>query len=174
MGKLRESPDVVKLAKDLGLSSTDPIEAILDHCRERVSSWIADFKGTLTLPRFHQLLDDRLSLNHVVIRSDYELDCLIAEQVDRGEVIFRTLKGEFSDGTEAITFKLRRVDVGMRRHLSVIDGRGTRASRVYFGKRHESSHLLCLSPRQLSFVFRRTMLSRMLQKSSLWTVLGVK
>jgi hypothetical protein len=42
----------------------------------------------------------------------------------------------------------------------VIDGRGNRAARSYFGKRHEGSHLLCLSPRQLSFVFRRTHASK--------------
>jgi len=44
----------------------------------------------------------------------------------------------------------------MKRHLAVIDGRGERGARVYFGRRHESSHLLTLSPVQLSFVFRRT------------------
>lgn len=156
MGRLRDAPDVVKIAKDLGLMSADPVEAILDHCRGRVASWVTTFKGRLTLPRFHQLIDDHLDLHHIVVRSNLELDDLIREQTGRREVIFETLKEEFAGGTEAITFKLQNANAGMRQHLAVIDGRGNRAARVYFGKRHEGSHLLSLSPGQLGFVFRRT------------------
>lgn len=114
----------------------------------------------MTLPRLHQLIDEHLSLRHVVVRSDQELDQLVQEQLDRGEVIFSTLKGEFANGTEAITIKLRDPGIGMKRNLAVIDGRGERASRVYFGIRHEESHLLSLTPAQLSFVFRRTHATR--------------
>lgn len=156
MRRLKDEPDVVKIAKDLGLGSTDPVEAILDYCRERVASWVIDFKGRLTLPRFHQLIDDQLSLHHVVVTSDQGLDELIRDRTRRGEIIFETLKEEFAGGTEAITFRLKKPGVGMRRHLAVIDGRGEQAARVYFSKRHEGSHLLSLSPMQLSFVFRRT------------------
>ncbi len=160
MGRLRQASDVIKIAKDIGLTGADPVEAILHHCRERVASWVKGFNGHLTLSRFHQLIDDQLDLHHVVIRNDQELDDLIHEQTKRGEVIFGTLKDEFAGGTEAITIKLRNTDVGMKRHLAVIDGRGERAARVYFGKRHEGSHLLSLSPMQLSFVFRRTHATR--------------
>ncbi len=156
MGRLQQAPGVVQIARDLSLASADPVEAILDHCRTRVASWVTGFKGRLTLQRFHQLIDDRLNLHHVVVKSDLELDDLIREQTGCGEAIFETLKDEFAGGTEAITFKLRKAEVGMRQHLAVIDGRGQRAARVFFGKRHEGSHLLCLSPLQLSFVFRRT------------------
>ncbi|SPP63949.1 hypothetical protein [Nitrospira lenta] len=160
MGRLREAPDVIKLAKDLGLTSEDPAEAILAHCRERVASWVESFKGKLDLPRLHQLIDNKLDVQHIVVQNDAELDNLIAEQTGHGETIFATLKEEFARGTEAITIKLKHAGVGMKRHLAVIDGRGSRATRIYFGKRHEGSHLLCLSPRQLSFVFRRTHASK--------------
>lgn len=56
--------------------------------------------------------------------------------------------------------KLNHPGVNMKQHLAVIDGRGSREARVFFGKRHEGSHLLCLSPMQLSFVFRRTHAAR--------------
>lgn len=156
MRRLQEAPDVVRIAKDLGLSEDDPVDAILHHCRETVTSWVTSLKGSLTLSRFHQLLDTQLELSHIVVNSDQELDTLIAAQTGRGELIFNTLRQEFAGGTEAITFKLQNRDIGMRRHLAVIDGRGDRAARVYFAKRHEGSHILTLSPRQLSFVFRRT------------------
>jgi len=156
MPSLRKAPDVVKIAKDLGLAGSDPVESILNHCRERVASWVAQFKGRLALSRFHQLIDDRLDVRHEVIRSDQQLDELIAEQTARGETIFATLKDEFAGGTEAITVKLGKAGIGMKRHIAVIDGRGDRSRRVYFGKRHEGSHLLTMSPMQLSFVFRRT------------------
>lgn len=167
MGRLQRAPDVVKIAKDLGLTGADPVEAILHHCRERVASWVTGFKGRLTLSRLHQLIDDRLGLHHVVVKTDQELDDLIHEYTARGERIFATLKDELAGGTEAITFKLRNADIGMKRHLAVIDGRGERAARVYFGKRHESSHLLSLSPVQLSFVFRRTHATRNTAEESL-------
>lgn len=160
MGRLREAPAVIKLAKDLGLTSEDPAEAILAHCRERVASWAESFKGKLDLQRFHRLIDDKLNVQHYVVRSDVELDNLVGEQTKRGEAIFATLKDEFAGGTEAITVKLKHAGVGMRQHLAVIDGRGNRSARIFFGKRHEGSHLLCLSPMQLSFVFRRTHASK--------------
>ncbi len=172
MRRLREAPGVIKIAKDLALASADPVEAILDHCRGRIASWVTEFKGHLTLTRFHQLIDDRLNLHHVVVRTDQELDDLVREQTGRGEVIFGTLKDEFAGGTEAITFKLRNPGVGMKRHLAVIDGRGERAARVYFGKRHEGSHLLSMSPVQLSFVFRRTHATRNAAEEQLMDRIG--
>jgi len=160
MARLRSAPSVRKIAEELRLSGSDPVSAVVGYCRTRVDSWINSFKGQMTLPRLHQLIDEHLSLRHVVVRSDDELDVVVREQLDRREVIFGTLKGEFASGTEAITIKLRNPGVGMKRNLAVIDGRGERAHRVYFGIRHEESHLLSLSPAQLSFVFRRTHATR--------------
>jgi len=156
MARLRSEPGVVKIAEELRLSGNDPVSAVLGYCRTRVDSWIKSFKGPMTLPRLHQLVDEHLSLRHVVVRTDQELDELVREQLERREVIFSTLKGEFANGTEAITIKLQNAGVGMKRNLAVIDGRGEQAHRVYFGIRHEESHLLSLTPAQLSFVFRRT------------------
>jgi hypothetical protein len=160
MARLRSAPGVRKIAEELRLSGNDPVSAILGHCRARVDSWIASFKGQITLPRLHQLIDEHLKLRNVVVRTDQELEDLIREQLDRRELIFSTLKSEFASGTEAITIKLKNPVIGMRPNLAVIDGRGDRARRVYFGGRHEESHLLSLTPAQLSFVFRRTHATR--------------
>lgn len=113
-------------------------------------------KGPISLPRLHQIIDERLSLRHVVITTDQELDDLIREQTGRREVVFHTIKDEFAQGTQAITIKLKNPGLGMKRHLAVIDGRHDRARRVFFSKRHENSHLLTLTSTQMSFVFRRT------------------
>jgi hypothetical protein len=160
MARLRSAPSVLKIAEELRLSGNDPVSAVLGYCRTRVDSWINSFKGQMNLPRLHQLIDEHLSLRHVVVRSDQELDELVREQLERREVIFSALKDEFANGTEALTIKLRQPGVGMKRNLAVIDGRGERAHRVYFGIRHEESHLLSLTPAQLSFVFRRTHATR--------------
>ncbi len=156
MPRLRQAPSVIKIARDLGLSGHDPVRAVLDHCRAKVDAWANDFRGTLTLSRLHQLIDHHLNLHQVVVKTDVELDELIREHVARKEVVFATLRDEFAQGTEAITVRLRHAGVGMKRHLAVIDGRGERALRVYFGKRHESSHLLSLASTQLELIFRRT------------------
>jgi hypothetical protein len=160
MARLRSAPSVVKIAEELRLSGNDPVSAVLGYCRTRVDSWITSFKGQITLARLHQLIDERLSLRHVVVRTDQDLDELAREQLERREVIFGTLKSEFASGTEAITIKLQNPGIGMKQNLAVIDGRGDRAHRVYFGIRHEESHLLSLTPAQLSFVFRRTHATR--------------
>src|SRR5437660_11080596 len=107
MARLRSAPSVVKIAEELQLSGNDPVSAVLGYCRTRVDGWIKSFKGQMTLPRLHQLVDEHLSLRHVVVRTDQELDDLIREQLERHEVIFGTLKSEFASGTEAITIKLK-------------------------------------------------------------------
>lgn len=160
MGRLRSAPGVRKIAEELRLPGNDPVSAILEYCRTRVDSWIASFAGQITLPRLHQLIDEHLNLRHVVVRTDQELDDLVRRQLERQELIFSTLKCEFASGTEAITIKLKNPGIGMKPNLAVIDGRGDRARRVYFGIRHEESHLLSLTPAQLSFVFRRTHATR--------------
>lgn len=172
MGRLRSAPGVVRIAQELRLAGNDPVSAVLSYCRTRVDTWINSFKGPMTLPRLHQLVDEHLSLRHVVVRTDQQLDELVREQLDRGEVIFSTLKSEFSAGTEAITIKLQNPGIGMKRNLAVIDGRGDRARRVYFGIRHEESHLLSLTPAQLSFVFRRTHARRNDAEERLMDVIG--
>ncbi len=172
MARLRSSPGVVKIAEELQLSGNDPISAVLGYCRTRVDSWIKSFKGQMTLTRLHQLVDQHLSLRHVVVRTDQELDELVHEQIGRREVIFGALKDEFANGTEAITIKLQNPGVGMKRNLAVIDGRGDRAARVYFGMRHEESHLLALTPAQLSFVFRRTHATRNVAEERLMDRIG--
>jgi hypothetical protein len=172
MVRLGSAADVRKIAKDLGLSGHDPVRAVLEHCRAKVVSWVEEFDGRLALNGLHNLIDDRLSLQHVVVTSDDELRELVRRQVARGELAFATLTDEFAGGTEAITFKLRNPGFGMRRHLAVIDGRGERAARVYFGKRHEASHLLSLAPTQLSFVFRRTHATRTAAEERLMDRIG--
>jgi len=160
VAQLRRAPEIITIAKNLGLQGDDPVAAIMQHCRTRVESWLRAFKGPINLQRLHQVVADRLSIHHVVVSTDQELDDLITEYTRRGELIFRTLRDEFATGTQAITFKLTHPGLGARRHLAVIDGRRERAARVFFGKRHEDSHLLSLSPAQLSFVFRRTHATR--------------
>lgn len=172
MPLLRRAPSVIQIARDLGLSGNDPVRAILDHCLAKVELWVGEFRGTLTLSRLHQLVDDHLHLRHVVVTTDDQLDELIREHVAQNELVVATLRHEFATGTEAITFRLRHAKLGMRRNLSVIDGRGNRAVRVYFGKRHESSHLLSLTPTQLDLVFRRTHAQKNVAEEQLMDKIG--
>jgi len=160
MGQLRRAPEVIKIAAGLSLQGDDPVREIMKYCDNQVESWLAKYPTPKTLTTFHKIISDRLSIHHVKVETDEELDALVREQTGRGEVIFHTLRDEFSQGTQAITFKLAHAERGMKKHLAVVDGRGDRAPRVYFGKRHEDSHILTLSPYQLSFVFRRTHLRK--------------
>src|SRR5882724_8935236 len=106
MPQLQRAPSVIRIARDLGLSGNDPVQAILDHCLAKIEVWASEFKGSLTLSRLHQLVDNHLDLQHVVVTTDDELDVLIREQVVQKELGIATLRDEFASGTEAITFRL--------------------------------------------------------------------
>ena len=62
----------------------------------------------------------------------------------RGEKIFATLEQELSEDVFAITYRRNNGEYWEREFVSVIDSRGSKASRVYFTKWHELAHLLTL------------------------------
>lgn len=153
--KLRETPQIWKLASDLGLRpSPDPVSAILELCQRRIRRIAKEFKCT-TLSDLLNATATVLGTKFAEIRSESDLAALQEKYLKEGEKRFAALNQDLGANALAITFRLTRKRRWELPFVSVIDCRGERASRSYYSKWHELAHLLTLTD-QMRFSFTRT------------------
>lgn len=154
--KLNESTAIHVLASDLALRLTsNPVEDIVALCHRKVEKFLLDLKTCSKPSELLSLVANKLGTIFVEVRSDADLQQVVEEYVNRGELVFATLPGELTHEVFGITLKLvnpGRFDLS---YVSIIDCRGPKASRVYFTKWHELGHLLILTD-QRRFAFKRT------------------
>lgn len=154
--KLKDSPVIWKLAKDLGIKSiTDPVNDILNFCDKKVRSFLREFPECSTLSEFLEVAAAKVGTTFVEVRSDGELDAVQKRYVVKGEAIFATLNEELRGEVFGITIRLQKREPWEKEFISIIDCRGEKAARSYFTKWHEIAHLLSLTD-QLRLQFRRT------------------
>jgi len=155
MSRLDQEPDVVALAKELGLRG-DPVEAVVRFCEENIGCWAADAGGVGTVAALEQLVADRLQLAFEDVCSDDDLGQVIGKYVAQGEYVFATLRDEFGPTTFGLTIKRkhRRPESG-NEYVAVIDCRGEKAARRFFTRWHEVAHLLVLE-KELAAPVRRS------------------
>lgn len=154
--KLKNSPVIWKLAKDLGIKSiTDPVDDILKFCEKRIKTFIREFSECSTLTDFLNVVAAKVRTKIIEVHSDEELNALQKEYVAKGEVIFAALKKELEGEVFGITIKLKKHEPWENEFVSVIDCRGDKAARSYFTKWHEIAHLLALTDQQ-RLQFHRT------------------
>jgi hypothetical protein len=147
---------IQKLATDLGLkSSAEPVETILEFCREKVRALIQDFDGCMTPEEILPWLAAKLSTRLVEINADKDIAQIVAEYSKKKEHAFATLEQELQGSTEGITLRLSYRDLWEPAFVSIIDCRGRRRLRRYHTKWHELAHLLVMTD-QLRMTFRRT------------------
>ena len=154
--KLKDSPVIWKLAKDLGIKSiTDPVNNILNFCDKKVISFLREFPECRTLSEFLEVVAAKVGTKIVEVRSDRELDSMQKEYIEKGEAIFATLNEELRGQVFGITLRLRKREPWENEFISIIDCRGEKATRSYFTKWHEIAHLLALTDQQ-RLQFHRT------------------
>lgn len=154
--KLKDSPVIWKLAKDLGIKViTDPVSDILNFCDKKVKSFLREFPECSTLSEFLGVVAAKVRTKFVEIQSDEELDAIQKEYVAKGETIFATLKEELAGETFGITIRLQKHEPWENEFVSIIDCRDEKSSRSYFTKWHEIAHLLSLTDQQ-RLQFHRT------------------
>jgi hypothetical protein len=90
-----------------------------------------------------------------IVATDRDLQQIQKKYVLKGEKIFAALDQELSEDVFAITYRRNKREPWEPEFVSVIDSRGSKASRAYFTKWHELAHLLTLTD-QLRLSFRRT------------------
>jgi hypothetical protein len=154
-GTLRNSPQVWKLAVDLGIDpKSDPVIAILRFCNKKVQRVAREFKCK-TLDHLLTAAAGALGTTFVEIHSDNDLVELQKKYLASEERAFATLTTDLSADVLAITYKLLNNKKWQRPYVSVIDCRGEKKGRAYYSKWHELAHLLTLTD-QMRLSFART------------------
>jgi hypothetical protein len=159
--KLKASPQVWTLARDLGIKRTeDAVDAIVAFCRRKALQSLAplEIRRLQDCPDLATLLDCVTSLVGTTFRevhSDDELRELRTESLQRGETGFATIEAELTDDVFAISYRRINRKPHEGPYVSVIDCRGEKGPRLYFSKWHELAHLLTVTD-QMRLRFTRT------------------
>jgi hypothetical protein len=158
MLQLRVSPQIHKLAKDLGIKiklEDDPVDAVLNFCEQRVKGMMAGLTDCENLSQMLDWIANKVGTGFEMIRTDEDLHNIRKKYLNRREMAFARLEEEFSDDVFGVTFKLHHREPWEPQYVSVIDCRGDKVARAYFTKWHEIAHLLTQTE-QMRLVFRRT------------------
>ena len=148
---------VTVMAQQLGLEwQRDPIGSIVAYCIKKISDWTDGGSAVRTIPEVEALACEKLQLVFEEVWSDQDLDEIIRKYVEKGELVFASLKTTFDLHTYAALFERRKATKSAKdRHVAVIDCRGNKASRRFFTRWHEIAHMLTLYE-QLEFPFHRS------------------
>lgn len=148
MSSLDQEPQVVQLAKDLGLDwQNEPAGAIIRACLAKIEGWVDDLAAVGDIEQLQQIAEKRLHLDFEEVWQDSELDALVARYVAAGDYVFAHLKSSLDNYTFAEL--LRRANVpseGPCQYVAIIDCRGEKAARRFFTRWHEIAHMLTLRP----------------------------
>jgi len=145
---------VIALARELGVDWTDPVNAILRLCHERIAGWVRTASRITSLDELQAMVCIHVSLVFEEFHSDEELAQLIRKYVSLGEKGFAGIKATFGDDVFAtLAERHHRKHANEARYVAFIDLRGEKAARCYFTRWHEIAHLLTMV-KQLELPFR--------------------
>jgi hypothetical protein len=157
VSRLDQAPEVVALAKDLGLAGAgSPVEAIIDFCRRRIDGWVSQAGGVPDIERLEALVTERLHMVFEEVWSDADFDRLKTKYArDRKDAVFATLRMRFDDSTFGVLIRHKTAAAAAPdRYVAVIDCRGEKAARRFFTRWHEIGHRLTLVDELDEPVFR--------------------
>lgn len=154
--RLNSSPQIYKLAQDLGLRGTgDPVSQIVRFCDGRVKGFLRDSSGCERLTDLLDWVANKVRTRFEVVRTDRDLEGVQRKYLGRGEKSFAQLRTDLSDDVYGITFRLTQRESWEPLFVSVIDCRGQKVWREYYTKWHEIAHLLVQTD-QMRLSFRRS------------------
>jgi hypothetical protein len=149
---------VQAIARELGIrQDRDLGTAIRDVAVRRVESMLVELHyEPNTLDELRDLVHHHTGLHVVRISSDEDLRAVQEEYAEDLRGLPKQLSFEFANDTEALVVRRSTKDArSNRRFLALVDARGERENRAWFGDWHESSHTLVPDPAN-SLVLRRT------------------
>lgn len=147
MTRLNDSPDIIELAKELGIGTAAPADAILAHCRSRIDGWVAEAGGVADIDALEALVTQRLQIVFEEIRADEDFD-RITEIYAHGkrEFVFATMRSKFDEEANptygALILRRNTTPDSPDRYVAVIDCRGSKLARRFFTRWHEIAHRL--------------------------------
>ena len=148
--------ELERVAKELRLGSAGNFEdMIVQHCLARLRAWVAAHGTPSTLSDLADGFAASLDLQITEVRSEDEIDGVLAEMTPAQRAVIGGLKTEFGGDTDAIT--VRRLDPKPwhREYWAIVNCQGWHEYRRYWSKWHEIVHRL-VDGQQLAFAFRRT------------------
>lgn len=144
-------------AHALGLRGSRGLRsAIVRSSVERIQGWAEEFGIAFTgVEDVLELVKNQTRVETVRVESDEQL-AEIARQYSR-DVATRQVQLEFEFNrmnTEALVFQRDQQARSAPKFVAVVDARGDRVNRAWFGERHEPTHLLIRDP-STGLVWRR-------------------
>ena len=146
------SPELVQLARALGVVSGNPFRGTVAKCLAMVDSWVEHCggigqSGIAGAADLQKLVADRLALAIEEIHVEQDFDRLADFYArERGEYVFAGLRARFDDeDDEAFGALIRRRNVSGEekdKFVAVVDCRGEKYARRYFTRWHEIAHRL--------------------------------
>lgn len=154
--KVNKSPQIWKLAADLGLNPTgDPVSNILHYCERKIRKFLKDFPDCETPSHLLEWVAGKVGTIFEMVRTDEELQQVKQKYLRKRQKIFVKLEQDLGDDVFGITFKLINQEPWEHQYVSIIDCRGEKVYRAYYTKWHEVAHLLVLTD-QTRLAFWRT------------------
>lgn len=154
MTTLDREHDITLLAQGLGVAGVgrSPVDAILDHCRKKISGWISHGKNPTNIGQLEEIVCENLHLVIEEIWSGEDLRRLIRKYVALREFAFAHLAEGLDNGTFGALYERIHVDGRSRdRYVAFVDCRTPeKAARRVFTRWHEIAHALtCYKQLQL-------------------------
>jgi len=148
MSRLEHATEIADLAADLNLAgASNPVDAILRHCRTRIDRWVAEARDVTSIGQLEALVTRNLQMVFEEIRSDADFD-RIKEQYARAkkDPVFATMRFRFDDAENptygALVKRKNVADDAPDRFVTMIDCRGGKLARRFFTRWHEIAHRL--------------------------------
>ncbi|HZZ77248.1 MAG TPA: hypothetical protein VFE62_01945, partial [Gemmataceae bacterium] len=144
MSRLDQEPEVIELARKLGLSRLgDPVLAVVGHCLNRIGCWVRSDGPVSTIGELESVVARRLHMVFEEVETDEALDALIRKYVKLGEGVFAYLKHDLEGETFGATYRRSTAaHDAPDRLVAIIDCRGDKQTRRFFTRWHEVAHFL--------------------------------
>lgn len=156
------NPAVRRVAEILKIRARNNLqEAIREVALCQVESWIQEFQVKPTsLDDVHHLVLNQTGVRIIRVDSDAALR-EAAREIERTHPALPVqLEFEFQRQTEALVIRNPLTDRRLcNQYVAVVDARGERRWRAWFGERHEPAHVLIKDP-NVNVVVRRTRIKR--------------
>lgn len=154
MTALDREYDISLLAQGLGVAGHEggSVNAILDHCSNRVESWLTRAKKPTRITDLEAIVCSHLRLVIEEVWTDEDLQRLVTKYVQLKEFAFAHLPAELDNSTFGALYERQHVDGRSRdRYVAFVDCRtGEKAARRVFTRWHEIAHALtCYKQLQL-------------------------
>ncbi len=159
MKTLSQEAEIIAMANALRLVG-DPVESIIDFCRQKIARWIDGPRSIRTIWDLEKIICEKLNLVIHEVWNDDDLEELIRNYVEEGEIVFAHLKADLDAKTFATLIRRKALRPNSEdRYVAVIDCRGNKGARRFFSRWHEIAHLLTLY-KQMELPFHRSTIDR--------------